>query len=195
MRELSLEELLDGCRKAIANARELLEEADLLSENEHYARAYFAAHIACEEMAKAPMLHRAAYELTLGLSPDWRKLDRRLRDHEEKIRNVFTMEYFQSDVRPDNSDLTAYQEDLDRVPLENQAKNHSLYVGLEPEGFVQPSARFDRETAEAMVALRGLGSTHSTSRSPTPGGRTRRTTSRPGRVLRPSPVHGGGSKG
>jgi AbiV family abortive infection protein len=67
VRELSVEELLDGYREALANAGELLDEAELLLENEHYARAYFLAHIACEEMAKSPMFYRVACERSIFL--------------------------------------------------------------------------------------------------------------------------------
>jgi AbiV family abortive infection protein len=153
VKELSVDELLKGCRDALENARELLDEADLLLENEHHARAYFLAHIACEEMAKAPMFYRTACELALDLSPDWRKLDRRLRDHKAKIRNVLMMDYFESEVRPDNSDVRKLEEDLAQVPLHNQAKNESLYVGLTEDGFVGPSTRFDRHGAETLVRL------------------------------------------
>jgi AbiV family abortive infection protein len=153
VRELSVEELLEGCRDVLANARELLDEADLLLQNGYHARAYFLAHIACEEMAKAPMLYGVACELALDLSPDWPKLDRRLRDHRAKIRNVLTMDYFKSEIRADNSDVSDFEEDLARIPLYNQAKNDSLYAGLAAEGFVQPSARFDREGAEALIRL------------------------------------------
>jgi AbiV family abortive infection protein len=153
VRELSVEELLDGYREALANAGELLDEAELLLENEHYARAYFLAHIACEEMAKSPMFYRVACELALDLSTDWRKLDRRLRDHQDKIRNVLTMDYFQSEIRADDSDLRDYEEDLAKVPVHNEAKNDSLYVGLTDKGFARPSTRFDRDGAEALTRL------------------------------------------
>jgi AbiV family abortive infection protein len=101
----------------LANAGELLDEPELLLENEHNARAYFLAHIACEEMAKSPMLYRVACELALDLAPDWRKLDRRPRDHQDKIRNVLTMDYFQSEIRADDSDPKDYEEDLAKVPF------------------------------------------------------------------------------
>ena len=153
MRELSVEELLDGCRAALANAHELVDEAELLLKNGHYARAYFHAHIACEEMAKSPMLYRAACELALELSPAWERLDRRTRDHSAKIENVLTMDYLHSEIRPDNSDFRKYEEDLARIPLHNQAKNDSLYAGLGEHGFVRPAARFDRQGAEALVRL------------------------------------------
>jgi AbiV family abortive infection protein len=134
VRELSVEELLDGCRESLANASELLDEAELLLENEHYARAYFLAHIACEEMAKSPILNRAACELALELPPDWRKLDKRLRDHRGKIRKVLTMDYFQSEIRVDDSDVKDFAEDLERVPLYNQAKNDRLKMTASMSG-------------------------------------------------------------
>jgi AbiV family abortive infection protein len=52
VRGLSVDELRAGYRKALANAHELIAEADLLVENMRYPRAYFLAHIAGEEIAK-----------------------------------------------------------------------------------------------------------------------------------------------
>jgi AbiV family abortive infection protein len=97
---------------------------------------------ACEEMAKSPMLYRVACEIALDIHPDWEKLDKRLRDHQEKIRGVLTMDYFQSDIRAGDQDYKDYLEDLERVPDYNQAKNDSLYVGLTDEGFAGPSNSF-----------------------------------------------------
>jgi hypothetical protein len=73
-------------------------------------------------LARRRLHYRVACELAL-LAPDWRKLDRRPRDHQDKIRNVLTMDYFQSEIRADDSDLKDYAEDLAKVPFHNQAKN------------------------------------------------------------------------
>jgi hypothetical protein len=74
-------------------------------------------------LARRRLHYRVACELALDLAPDWRKLDRRPRDHQDKIRNVLTMDYFQSEIRADDSDLKDYAEDLAKVPFHNRAKN------------------------------------------------------------------------
>lgn len=99
------------------------------------------------------MLFRVASELALDLPQDWRKIDRRLRDHRDKIRNVLTMDYFMSEIRPDDSDYHTYEADLANVPLLNEAKNDSLYVGVADVGFISPSTRIDQQSAGTLVRL------------------------------------------
>jgi AbiV family abortive infection protein len=143
----------------LENAGDLLDEADLLLSRGHYARTYFLAHIACEEMAKAPMLFRVASELALDLPQDWRKIDRRLRNHRDKIRNVLTMDYFMSEIRPDDSDYHKYEADLANVPLLNEAKNDSLYCRGGRRRFHQPF------NAHRSTKRRDVGSSETSSAS------------------------------
>jgi AbiV family abortive infection protein len=154
MKAMTVDELLEGCRAALQNARDLLDEAEVLHEHGHYARAYFLAHIACEEMAKSPMLYRTACELTIGRVPDWKALDRRFRDHTAKIRSVLTMDYMHTPRRADDSDVAEFYADLDRIPSYRAAKNDSLYTGVTSSGeFVRPSQRFGRPDSEALIRL------------------------------------------
>jgi hypothetical protein len=46
---LTVEELLNGCEKALANGRELLDEATLLLEHGHAARSFALSQLAGEE--------------------------------------------------------------------------------------------------------------------------------------------------
>jgi hypothetical protein len=56
------------------------------------ARAYFLAHIACEELGKLPILAHLAVALKLGNAVDWKRVDRQLRSHDEKIKRVLFMD-------------------------------------------------------------------------------------------------------
>jgi hypothetical protein len=89
---LTPEQIEDACEAAFANAVDLLEEADLLRANDRCARAYFLAHIACEELGKLPILTTAAVSQHIGHDVDWKRIDRVLRDHAGKIKQVLFMD-------------------------------------------------------------------------------------------------------
>ena len=61
--DVTVDELLIGGSKALANAQDLLSDARLLLENSRIARAYALAQLAQEELGKIPMLYRIAAEI------------------------------------------------------------------------------------------------------------------------------------
>lgn len=152
MESLSLEQIEVGRAKILANAGELLKEARLLLEHGHQARAYALAHLACEEMAKLPMLVRAGLESALGKNVDWKKFARRFRDHSAKINNIHTLDCMLDDVRPDDSDVTRYRDNLASTPQLSAMKNTSLYTSFQKGVFSQPMEAIQIEQARAMLA-------------------------------------------
>jgi AbiV family abortive infection protein len=123
---------------AVANAYELLDEADLLRANEGNARAFFLAHIACEEVGKLPILITASVSDHLGLDVDWRRIDRVLRTHTSKIAQVLFMD---SIVGGESlaAGAAAYDADLRRMRAYTDLKNASLYTSLVEGEFRRPS--------------------------------------------------------
>lgn len=180
MRALSLDQIEAARQLLISNARELVNESNLLIKEGRYARSYALAHIACEELSKIPMLVRAGTWVALGLPVDWKKLDKRLRNHQGKLRQVEVLRYAfdLSGVGDDNfvaklekgvASLTAMldhtsnqgmsresearlMKGLSRVPGLNKLKNLSLYVSYEEQGnrFIQPTDAIRRDLADAM---------------------------------------------
>jgi AbiV family abortive infection protein len=90
--ELTPQRIEQACEAAFANAADLLDEAEILRANARCSRAYFLAHIACEELGKLPILTTAAVAQHLGHDVDWRRIDRVLRDHASKIKQVLFMD-------------------------------------------------------------------------------------------------------
>ncbi len=84
MKSLTAKELSEGKVAVVANAEELLCEAQILIDNGKAARAFALAWEACEEIAKAPMLGTTIYRLLFGAPIDWRTLSRRFRSHSAK---------------------------------------------------------------------------------------------------------------
>ena len=137
---LKASQIIDGVYKTIRNSQQLCDEAELLNKHKMFARSYALSHLAREEVGKVAMLYKVAIELLLKQKIDWKKVDRRFRDHKEKIVNdralthlLFgTMEVEGSGLDPKllfNSGTIAYT---------NARKNSSLYVDWSDGKFQSP---------------------------------------------------------
>ena len=153
MQALSITQIEEGCTKVLENARELIDDAELLLEKERFARAYFLAHLACEEMAKVPMLVGAAVDVLSGRELDWVKLHRRLRCHNEKIMGILVIDYFNDMGRGEDPDAKELKEYLGRLRDYKKVKEYSLYAGLIDGVFRKPSELIVPELATALVKV------------------------------------------
>jgi AbiV family abortive infection protein len=150
---MTLPEITEARSKILSNAEELIEEAGILFSNNKFPRSFALAHLACEELAKLPILNTAALNLLIGEKNDWRKINRRLTSHTEKLQVSAGMDYMWDEVHPDDSDVHQYEKDLRSIPDFNNFKNGSLYSGFFREVFVQPSELIDKGLSENMVRL------------------------------------------
>jgi len=148
---ISVEQIEEARLKILANAQSLLVEAELLFQHHHLARTYTLAHLACEELAKLPMLVTIGKKLVLGYAVDWKKLNRRFRNHSAKINNLHTLDYMCSEIQTDDSDVNDYYQALSSTASMNDRKNHSLYVGISDLGVVAPADVINLQIAEAML--------------------------------------------
>ncbi|WP_171820954.1 AbiV family abortive infection protein [Klebsiella michiganensis] len=137
--------LIDGALKIVRNAQCLCDEADLLHQNKMYARSYALSHLAREEFAKSLMLYKVCIQVLCKAKVDWKKLDRRFRDHKEKVINdrAFTMMVF-NNIFSQNMAAISPEILLNRrtVDFTNNRKNQSLYVDWERGKFVSPEENF-----------------------------------------------------
>jgi AbiV family abortive infection protein len=150
---MTLPEIIEARRKILSNAEELIEEAEILFAHKKYPRAFALAHLACEELAKLPMLNTAVLNLLIGEKNDWREINRRLVSHTEKLRMSEGMDYMWDEVHPGDSDVHQYEKGLRAIPEFNSFKNGSLYSGFFHHAFVQPSELIEESLSENMVRL------------------------------------------
>lgn len=141
---LSPEQIEQACEAALANAGDLLEEADMLRANNRCARAYFLAHIACEELGKLPILTTAAVSQHIGHDVDWKRIDRVLRDHAEKIKKVLFMDSIVGGEGLATGTAT-YEADVARMRAYTDTKNASLYSFPFEGQFARPHDAFTCE--------------------------------------------------
>jgi len=147
MEPLTVEEIETACRKVLINAIELFEEGTLLFCNGHFPRAYALAQFCCEELAKLPMLTRAAATLILGKEMDWKTLDRRLRSHTDKINLLHYQEALTHPMSLEYADEDTYEELRAATSTLNKRKNESLYSGISGSVFCMPSELITEEIA------------------------------------------------
>lgn len=149
---LSPREVEEACEVALANAKDLLAEAELLYEHEMCARAFLLAHIACEEVGKLPVLIYAAVGERIGHEVDWKRIDRVLRSHSAKMKQVLFMDSLRHAPGDIRAQEESYRDDLERLPVYNDFKNASLYSFYADGRFWRPSEAVPCQFLESFLA-------------------------------------------
>lgn len=137
LNNLKANDVIEGALKTVRNAQQLCDESNLLHQHKMFARSYALSHLAREEVAKSAILFKVAIDRLLDRQIDWKKVDRRFRDHKEKILNdrAFTHILFghmEKQLDPKilfNSGTIEYT---------NARKNASLYVDWSGGKFHSP---------------------------------------------------------
>jgi AbiV family abortive infection protein len=153
MKALSIDQIEQARFKILENARELIDEAELLLEKKRFARTYALAHLGCEELAKIPMLVRAATDTAVGSPVDWPKLFKRLCSHSEKIKGILCIDFLVDPETENDADIKRLWEEIKRTPDYNRSKNSALYTSLVGEDFLKPSELILPELATSVVKL------------------------------------------
>lgn len=129
------ETLIDGARKTVMNADELFDEARLLADAGHFARALLLHQISLEECGKLEMLYVATAEVLRGQAVDMKRLSRTFSKHAAKNRtNAYFLAKSEAElVAEEQDDMGAAHEAFNELQAEfheksNDLKNASLYV-------------------------------------------------------------------
>lgn len=138
MKPLTFNQLERAYIKIHENASELIEEARILLDNEKYARAYFLAQIASEEIGKLPIIFQEATKSYYKEKHDWKRFNKRLRSHIDKNRMTETISQF---PQHDGDEIRKKADKL------NLFKNSSLYADLENNRYTKPSEKISKNTA------------------------------------------------
>ncbi|MBC5863150.1 AbiV family abortive infection protein [Flavobacterium turcicum] len=120
--KLDLNTLKIGIIKNLRNSQELIDEAEILFNNEKYARTYLLSHIAIEESSKCAMLLKLIAFNIWEEEIDIKNVRKRYSSHKEKIKNFELLK-----ILTDKKDYDLV--DLDKqIDILNTSKNDSLYV-------------------------------------------------------------------
>jgi AbiV family abortive infection protein len=149
---LKFDTALDGAIKCLRNAQELCDESELLHKNEMYARSYALSHFAREELGKSFMLFRALIEVSAGIKIDWKKLNRRFRDHKQKLLNdaAISIFLFGAEFKKQNFPIEMLFHMADG---QNDKKNTCLYADWDNGSFTLPSDVITQKQSERNLDL------------------------------------------
>ncbi|HHF3271739.1 TPA: AbiV family abortive infection protein [Vibrio diabolicus] len=147
--------LIAGAMKCIMNAQQLCTESKLLHEHQMYARSFALSHFSREEFAKAMMLYRTAIEVKCGLKVDWKRLNRRFRDHKQKLVNdrlMSAMIYGLAGVDPSDG-AKVLSGSMAGIEFSNNRKNECLYVDWSSGDFHLPEEKISEELSKRNLDL------------------------------------------
>jgi len=149
IKKLTIQQAVEGKNKALQNARELLEESQILLTQGKYARAYFLSAIAIEELGKHIMLVSLAIRIVLG-NVNWNNFWKRFRDHKSK-----TLTFLHTENTALSKDRILFPPDF----IDNGAtsleeyKLQTLYSDMKNERFVCPNDIVNESLAKKVVDL------------------------------------------
>lgn len=157
----------DGAALIFTNAEALYDEAQLLGQAGHFARAIVLHQISMEECSKIDTLGAAATSILLGHDVDEAQLARAFRDHKAKNHaNAFfartTDEEVAARARGDwKAAREAFKKFQDKFHAEvNTIKNAGLYVDFQAGQFTAPVDKVDEPTAIAFQCVNAYFLTH-----------------------------------
>ena len=149
MSVLNFEKLEHAYIMTYENAKELIEEANILLDNEKYARAYFLAQIAYEEIGKLPIILHETTRALYKEQHDWKKFYKRLRSHDAKNQVNVIFDKISGFPKID-LDVDEIRDNTKRL---NTLKNASLYSDLNEGEFIKPSSIVNEESAKARIRV------------------------------------------
>ena len=154
MRQLSIKQIKLSRVKALQNANELIEDAEILFKEERWPRVLFLCQISGEEIGKYVMLSSLLVQQISEKEIDWKRIWKRLTSHTEKyelatfMENVFLGKNLPTDMKAIleyNRMLKDESKELDRF------KQNSLYCDFTGESTHCPSDIIGREIAESAL--------------------------------------------
>lgn len=152
---LSFNKLEEAYIMVYENARELLEESNILFKHKRFARSYTLAQIAHEELAKLPIIYKEAIKSLDKEKHDWNDFYKRLRSHESKNNQNFATHQTFAKLSKGNVINLSNEEKKKHLKDVNQLKNESLYADIKNNQFTKPSNEIDELMAKAHLELVG----------------------------------------
>jgi AbiV family abortive infection protein len=155
MKALTFDQIAEGRRAALANAKELIQEAALLHDHGHWARVVFLCQIAGEELGKIFLF--TAIHMQMVTEPDsvkWNKVWKQLTSHKAKLKLMNHMEDLLVSHREIPEDyLTVLDGEVSVLDI---GKQKALYSDMTEGSFYVPSQLFNEEIAtNALKWARG----------------------------------------
>jgi len=139
--EINKQNLILTIQKCIENARELFDEAEILKQNNKYARAYTLYHLASEEIGKTSLVYD--FLLKNDYSEEIKRTFlNKYRDHKSKIElstKVLKVAILilEDEISRDTLNQLSYSKEA--ISFFNDTKNNSLYTDISKTIPLKPS--------------------------------------------------------
>lgn len=140
---LTRTDYFEAIHKSLANASELIEEAEILAHNKKIARAYTLFQLSIEEVGKASLTFNFVLKGNINNAPEIRDFNKAFYSHTTKTKFSQGMDFMfalMSEKTPSTKKLLEnFMEQRDKVNISNDYKNYSLYTSLIDSKFYMPS--------------------------------------------------------
>jgi AbiV family abortive infection protein len=153
MKQLTISQL-HNLRLCIYHNSELLfQEAKLLLQHQHYARAYLLAHFTTEELGKLPLIVGVVAKLLGGEVVNWKEVLESFNSHKLKVESDDLHLYvFGSEAAClHDIDLEWIKNARDMSAHRVSLKNASTYVDVRGQKVTCPSQMIDEQCATRML--------------------------------------------
>lgn len=156
MKELSLEQLIEGRKKPLANAADLIRDAEVLLNNGRWARCAFLAYIAIEELGKYLIIMGAIGRVLMG-NVDWKRFWKRFRKHKQKAANIMMFDAMLGPFVSMDDTLARVKRSYKQTDDQEKEKLSSLYVDFCQDRFVAPMGHINEQDAcKALDSARAV---------------------------------------
>ena len=151
MRQLSINQIKESRLKALQNAEELVNDAEILFQAERWPRVLFLCQISGEEIGKYLLLSSIFVQKISGVDIDWKRVWKRLTSHTEKYElvtyaeDVFLEKEILADIKNYFEKLKDESKELERF------KQKSLYCDFTEEIPHCPSDIIGKDIAESAL--------------------------------------------
>lgn len=150
MTELTIEQLFEHAKAAVRNAEALLIEAQLLHDNGYYARAFFLAYTAFEEVAKAQITISQGFSLIAEEPIPWKEFQKRRTNHGTKFISLIISPLLVGKAPADAVKLM--REKFATLESLMESRQKALYVDLKENKTITPEV-FEEKNSHRMIAM------------------------------------------
>lgn len=150
--KLKPEKLFEGRKKALQNAKELLEDAKILFKANRYARSFFLIQISTEELGKYGIMVTSSISAIHG-SLNWKRFWKRFRDHKNKTEHLLLFEDLNWFLNEKQKELFKTKENKEYSAIQEDTKMKSLYSDFFIEEFIIPSQIINKSLCETSLNL------------------------------------------
>jgi AbiV family abortive infection protein len=148
--------LIEGIRKCIINAKSLIDDALLLKEHGRFARAYTLFQLSIEELGKSSILYFFATLQDVDKETNLKKFRKEFLNHKVKTERAINFDAIILSSIKEKTDrhkfLYSILMEHQNIEIFNDLKNYSLYTSLIEDKFLLPCETISEELLSEIEA-------------------------------------------